>query len=474
MNIVLIIFDSLRQDHVGAYGNEWIHTPHLDAFAKESAVFTGCYPDSLPTVQFRKAIRTGNRVYPFRGHKNYRGNVARALPGWSPLNEVDDTLPEILGEHGYTSCFITDCYHQFKPTNNYWRGFDEWHLIRGQEGDKYKTGEIGQTDVDKHLNDKIKGDDRIRARLYDFIRNTYEYKAEEDRFPAQVFRQGALWLEENANAGNTFMIIDSFDPHEPWTPPLQYRKLYDPNDDVVDLVQSPYHPWKAVMSERELKRLQANYAGEVTLCDRWFGYFMESLKYSGRLEDTVVCVMSDHGHNLGYDPADKGYVGKQGHPSTRAVMDLVCMIRHPKKEGADTVHDGLIYNIDITATLLAMAGISPKQPMDGNNVWPTVLDGSSGGRDHVSIGYGVAITVIDNAFWYNTNMWKEEELLYSLKDDPGMTDNLAGDNPEVCERMFAMAKQDAGGEFPKELESYQDRVGANVNAWLERPFGNIL
>ncbi len=44
MNIVLVIFDSLRKDHVGAYGNNWIHTPHLDAFAKESVVFNRCYP----------------------------------------------------------------------------------------------------------------------------------------------------------------------------------------------------------------------------------------------------------------------------------------------------------------------------------------------------------------------------------------------------------------------------------------------
>ena len=38
----------------------------------------------------------------------------------------------------------------------------------------------------------------------------------------------------------------------------------------------------------ELERLQANYAGEVTMCDRWFGHFMEALKLSGRLDDTVV------------------------------------------------------------------------------------------------------------------------------------------------------------------------------------------
>ena len=38
MDIILVILDSLRQDHVGAYGNDWIHTPHLDTFTKESVI----------------------------------------------------------------------------------------------------------------------------------------------------------------------------------------------------------------------------------------------------------------------------------------------------------------------------------------------------------------------------------------------------------------------------------------------------
>ena len=66
MNIILVIFDSMRQDHIGAYGNDWINTPNLDAFAKESVVFTRCYADSLPTLPVRRALHTGKRVYPFR------------------------------------------------------------------------------------------------------------------------------------------------------------------------------------------------------------------------------------------------------------------------------------------------------------------------------------------------------------------------------------------------------------------------
>ncbi|MDP9481463.1 MAG: sulfatase-like hydrolase/transferase, partial [Actinomycetota bacterium] len=69
MNVILIIIDTLRKDHIGAYGNEWIKTPSLDALAKDSLRFTRAYPESLPTICARRAIHTGMRSWPFRGYE---------------------------------------------------------------------------------------------------------------------------------------------------------------------------------------------------------------------------------------------------------------------------------------------------------------------------------------------------------------------------------------------------------------------
>jgi glucan phosphoethanolaminetransferase (alkaline phosphatase superfamily) len=49
MNVVLVVLDSLRKDHVGAYGNDWIKTPTLDALAEESLLFTRAHPEAMPT-----------------------------------------------------------------------------------------------------------------------------------------------------------------------------------------------------------------------------------------------------------------------------------------------------------------------------------------------------------------------------------------------------------------------------------------
>ena len=84
MNVVVIIIDSLRQDHLGCYENKWIHTPYLDSLAKESVLFTNAYPESLPTLQVRRVLQTGCRIFPFEGHKAYKGQPFKGSPGWGP------------------------------------------------------------------------------------------------------------------------------------------------------------------------------------------------------------------------------------------------------------------------------------------------------------------------------------------------------------------------------------------------------
>ena len=68
MNIILVVFDSLRKDCVGVHGPApWgdVKTPNLDALADQSMVMTNMYPESLPTLPTRRALYTGRRVYPF-------------------------------------------------------------------------------------------------------------------------------------------------------------------------------------------------------------------------------------------------------------------------------------------------------------------------------------------------------------------------------------------------------------------------
>src|ERR687897_1516236 len=112
MNVVVVIIDSLRKDHVGAYGSDRIKTPSLDALAKESLRFTRAYPESMPSIPARRGIHTGIRTFPFRSWELRNVNEDDVmLYGWEPIPEEQTTLAEILAEEGYYNLFVTDTLH---------------------------------------------------------------------------------------------------------------------------------------------------------------------------------------------------------------------------------------------------------------------------------------------------------------------------------------------------------------------------
>ncbi len=459
MNIILVILDSLRKDHVGAYGNTWIETPHLDAFAREAVTFTRAYPESLPTLPVRRALHTGLRTYPYRGHHDYKGDFSGA-PGWGPIPEDQDTVAEMLSAAGYRTALITDTYHQFKPSKNYHRGFDEWIWIRGQEADPYRSGPaVPDQEVAQHMVGDPEDNPALSRFLRTYLRNNAYRHTERDYYPARVFAEASRWIWDNQDAQRIFVTVDSFDPHEPWDPPVYYRRLYSQDEGAVDVIQSLYGPWQGRLAPRELERLQANYAGEVTMVDRWFGHFIETLRTAGRLDESVVAVISDHGHNIGHEPGDKGLVSKQGHPMTHAVADLVMLIRHPSGQGAGIAYNGLVYNLDLTSTLLSLVGFQPWGKLDGIDLWPKVLGGDGRARDYVSVGWGPLVTVITEEWWYNANIWGEGELLYAVRDDPCLERSLAGERPETCAELLSLAVADAGGSVPADFAAYHDKPG---------------
>ena len=472
MNIVLIVLDSLRQDHVGAYGNTWIKTPNLDRFATESVKFTRAYPEALPTLPVRRSLYTGRRIFPY-SEMDQDWAVNYSFPGWGPIRADRMTVAEFLRKQNYRTSLVGDCYHMFKAGNNFHRGFDSWQFMRGQEMDNYHTGPaLSDEFLESFIPESHKKNSGCKRFLGRYLMNTL-HRDEDQTSCAMVFRKAESWLHDNLEAERFFMTLESFDPHEPWVPPAYYRRLYDEDGQVTDCALSPYMEWQGLLTERELKRLQANYAGSVTMVDRWFGHFMDALAYSGKLEDTVVGVISDHGHALAMGARDQDFVGKTGHPSTRAVNDLVLMIRHPDGSCAGQTCDKLCYNFDLTTTLLHMAGLTPPEEMEGINLWELASSDASG-RDHTSTAWGTVVTVINDKWWYNANLWGEAPRLFDIQNDPEHRDNVAADHPAVCRELLDLAIQDAGGadKLPKSLASYKSRIGCGLNGYAPIAYSN--
>jgi hypothetical protein len=78
----------------------------------------------------------------------------------------------------------------------------------------------------------------------------------------------------------------------------------------------PEVPW---LDEQLVRRTRANYAGLVTMCDRWFGHLIDTLRVTGVLDEALVVVTSDHGHSLW---ERRGYIGKRGYPSDPESYEL--------------------------------------------------------------------------------------------------------------------------------------------------------
>ena len=218
-NLIVVMLDSLRQDHVGAYhqgrpafaGVAPCQTPHLDRFAAQSLRFENAYPEAFPTIPVRTALMTGQRTLPFRP--------------WQPLLPSDVTVAEILRRHAFVNGLISDTYHYRAPGMNFHRGFHAYRWVRGQEYDPYESGPARRA-LEEYVNANYPP--LWRGRIAQFLANTDAFARREDWFAPQVVEQACAWLERNRSHDHVFLWIDSFDPHEPWDPPGQFDHYTDP------------------------------------------------------------------------------------------------------------------------------------------------------------------------------------------------------------------------------------------------------
>lgn len=448
MNIILVVFDSLRKDCVNAYGpGPWwpMQTPHFDAFADESVVMTRAYPESFPTLPARRALYTGRRCYPFHDGRYRLKGDDNPSAGWGPIPEDQATLAEILRGSGYRTGLMADVYHMFKPSKNYWRGFDEWKFMRGQEGDPYRSGpRLSQEELDYWLPKELQNERSVRM-IQQFVMNMHGRQKEDDYFAPRVLHEAALWLERNQDADKFFLTVESFDPHEPWFVPPHYRKMYT-TEAGREMVHSLYASTSA-LDPALLARARANYCGDVSLCDRWFGYFMDSLRVLGLLDNTIVILTADHGHSLG----EQGFMGKRAYPSGPELYDVPLMVRFAKGEHGGIRCEAFVNHTDITASILDAAGVQAPEKIDGFSFLDRAVSGGQGPRDHVTVGCAYMPTVINERWWLNCKYSGTGVLLYDLNADDPFGRNVAQDHPDVVHELFECAKMDADGGFPERM-----------------------
>lgn len=435
MNFIIIISDSLRRDHLGCYGNRWIHTPNIDRLAKDSVVFDRAYTGSFPTVPNRRDVLTGRYTFTYAD--------------WSPLTKEEIVLPQVLANEGYVSYMIADTPHILAYGFGYERGFSGWHWIRGQEGDRWKTSPIEvKFPCDPA---KLRGNTRTVGQ---YLRNVSERKTEEDYFAPMTMTQAMKWLDLNHRHEKFLLYVDTFDPHEPWDPPKKYEDMYNPGYEGEAVIYPLYAPC-SFLTDPELEHIRALYAGEVTMVDTWVGKLLRKIEDLGLLDNTVIIFTTDHGFYFG----ERGIVGKFG-PLYEEMNHIPLMIRVPGLQPGRRWH--FVQPPDLMPTILDLAGVEHPDTIQGRSLVEALKGNMTPIRDFaVTSGAVVHPPVSEKPIRLDASNWNQyarnlrtstivsdewvlilgagdlEPELYHTPNDPRQLNNVFADHRPIARELHA-------------------------------------
>jgi arylsulfatase len=434
-NILLVMTDQQRWDALGCVGG-WVDTPNMDGIASEGVRFSNAYTNSPVCVPARVSLALGR--YPH--NTGVWRNQPHTLPAQAP------TWMSSIRDAGYrTSLF----------------GKTHLHPHRGDLRDRAElVRSWGLDDVDEIAGPRASA--RCRSNLTDLWEDAGVYGAYKrdlkDRYATKpwvvrpspvpldlyadvyVGRQAATYLRSLETDRPWFCWVSFGGPHEPWDTPEPYASRYDPDrmplpvrarDDGHDrphgLLDEKLADGGVAFEPGDVARLRADYAGHVTLIDDQVGEVLRAVAERGELEKTVIAFVSDHGEMNG----DFNLLYKQNFlgPAVRVPF----LVRLPPGQGvAGAVSDAMVELMDLGATLVELAGATPRRRSRARSVVPLLADPSRAHRD-------VALSELRREMMVATADWKmavnregEPYLLYDLAADPLETRNLAA-LPEYAE-----------------------------------------
>jgi arylsulfatase A-like enzyme len=442
-NVLLVVIDTLRADH--AVGDR-ARTPNIDALARAGLSFTETFPEGLPTVPVRNAIMSGRRTFPFRGWHDHRGLMDS--PGWSPLRDLETTWSRSLQGTGYWTAYVTDnpfvgFSFPYEPLR---RSFDLFVRRGGQIGGSPHGLPAGE--LARWLHPSIR-DPKAADRLGRYLANGGYAPDETKSFAARVFLSAVTALEEGARRRPFALVVDSFAPHEPWTPPRRYLDLYGDPDwrgpEPGTLRYGRVSDWLGSRERgRVLKRLGALYAAEVTMTDSWLGVLLARL-HDLRLErETVIVLVSDHGILLG----ERGWTGKISIALHPELIRVPLIVVDPARRRAGERSSYRASTHDIAPTVLSMTGVAPPAEMEGADLSRLLGGRRAPERAFVYGGYADNHFLRDERWVFMADNRMRRPQLYDRRSDPGETRTVADRHPRLARELHAKVVERAGGRLP--------------------------
>jgi len=317
-NVVIVLIDTLRADHITPYAKTRVRTPALQRFASEGVVFEHAQSQESWTKPAVATLLSG--LYP---DSHDTKTMEARLP------ESVTILPEIFRDQGIRTGTV---------------------LANGYVSDKF-------------------GFNQGWEHYANFIREERPTQAE------HVLGAAIEWIRGHKD-DRFFLYVQTIDPHVPYAPPEEFLRMYDPAEyqgpvvprSTAQLLED-FKARRQTLSERDRQRLEALYDGEISYHDRYFALLLDKLREMGIADDTLVVVTADHGEEF----FDHGSVG-HGHSLYQELLHVPLVMRMPGAFPAGRRVAAPVGLVDIAPTVLDLAGIEIPEEMEGRSLLGSVRD----------------------------------------------------------------------------------------------------
>lgn len=380
-NVVVVLMDSLNRQLIGPYGGDEFETPHLERFAQRAVRFDRHYAGSLPCIPARHDLLCGAWDFLWRP--------------WGSIEAWEDSLTSHLRAAGVTTMLVSDHPHLFEVGGeNYHIDFHAWDYLRGHEGDPWRTRPDPSWIGAPALPAASSG-----WRRFPYDRSRTWFRDEADFPGPRTMTAAANWLEQHGpHHDRFFLLVDEFDPHEPFDTPEPWASRYDPGWQGPRLIWPPYAVnavARGKLDARSGQHIRANYGAKLSMIDHWFGRILDALDTTGLWDDTAVIVCTDHGHYLG----ERDLWGKPRVPAYETMSHIPLLVAWPGKPSGRA--DTLTTTVDLFATIADVFDVEPQHRTHGRSLAPVLQGDTSGVRDWVLTGiWGREVHVTDGRLKY--------------------------------------------------------------------------
>ncbi len=312
-NVILISIDTLRADHLGAYGYPRPTTPRIDAFAADSVVFTEAIAQAPSTLHSHASMLSS--LLP--QHHRASWSARTRLP------EESLTLAEVLLESGYRTIAFTGGGQMARIF-----GLDQGFESYREPGEQHFSGTV---DV------------------------------------------AIEWMDEKGDRP-FFLFLHNYEVHHPYEPDAHYRELLDirydgplPENITKELLEE-IRTGDLEIDDADLAYIVGLYDAEIRSMDDGFGRLVDYLKSAGMYDRTMILFTSDHGEEFN----EHGVVGFHSHSLYDELLRVPLIVKYPDNRHAGTVVEQQVRGIDVAPTVLGFLGLPNPTEFSGADVGPLV------------------------------------------------------------------------------------------------------